>query len=167
MCIRPPITEKGVRVATPYGMAPLGFDHGGCDDLALEFEGVADLLDLQADERTRVAVTPRDSWEGDLALQFDDRVALTVADGGEIATALRTAATGLRELADAAEREDARREQARAWSAQQDRGFWGNIGDNVGDFFTGDEDIPPPPPPEDPPMTEVLVSVTPDRDAAA
>jgi len=123
------------------------FDQTGAADLAAGFRAAATELDQQAGgSRVLPALAARADWRGPHAEHFDQRLRQLCADGAEIAAAFRRAASGLDAMADAARREQQRRERARAWEhAHQHHGL-GAVLDNVHDFFFGEDDIPPPPP---------------------
>lgn len=139
------------------------FDFDGAATLASEFRGAARLLDEKAGDYPGLRDGALVRWEGRFAGEFVDRVKVCVEDAGKVATALRTAAEGLEFLASEARYEQSRREAARRWEEQQDRGFFGSIGDNVHDFFAGEDDYPPPPPPRDPPVFRPSSAVPADR----
>jgi len=72
-----------------------------------------------------------------------------------LSSGMELAANQLKELAEAARREQDRREAARAWKREQDNeGFL----EKAGDFLFGEDDKPPIPPPEPPPR---FISATP------
>ncbi|MFN2555884.1 MAG: hypothetical protein ABR592_03270 [Nitriliruptorales bacterium] len=128
------------------------FDFAGAALLADEFRSAARVLDEQSAQRPGLARGAREQWRGRYAEQFDQRSGVCVADGHALARALRAGADGLDELAAAARQEQQRREAARRWEQQQnDRAWYEKLGDNIHDFFMGEDDFPPPPPPQDPP----------------
>ena len=67
---------------------------------------------------------------------------------GRLSDAMTLAANQVKELAEAARREQDRREQAREWKRKQDDE---GLLDKAGDFLFGEDDKPPIPPPEPPP----------------
>lgn len=138
------------------------FDFAGARALAAEFRSAARELDEQAgSSRPSAAAGARAEWLGVYAAQFDQRLRVGSADGHELATAFRRAADGLDTLADAAHREQQRREDARRWEEQQnDRNWFQQMGDNVSDFFTGDDDVPPPSAPDPPPRFRSSATVS-------
>ena len=73
---------------------------------------------------------------------------ICTSDAGRLSSAMELAANQVQELAEAARREQDRREKAREWKREQDNeGFM----DKAGDFLFGEDDKPPIPPPEPPP----------------
>lgn len=139
-------------------MADIPFDAGAADQLAAEFDGMADLLESQSGSRPGLAADARASWAGALDHEFGDRIDTCVADGQRLADAMRRAAQGVRELAAHVAEENRRRAHARAYEQQEaDKGFWQRAGNNIADFFTGRDPVPAPPPPPRPPTNEVLV----------
>jgi uncharacterized protein YukE len=143
-----------------HALADIPFDFGAAQQLAGEFDAVADLLESQSGTRPAIAGDARASWEGALDGEFGDRIATCVADGQRLADAMRRAAQGVRELAAQVEEENRRRSHARAYEQQQaDKAWWQRVGNNISDFFTGRDPIPPPPPAPNPPGNEVLVQV--------
>jgi hypothetical protein len=140
------------------------FDQAGAADLAAEFRAAATELDHQAGEaRALPALAARADWRGPHAERFDQRLQQCCADGAEIAAAFRRAASGLDEMAEAARREQQRREQARAWEDAHRHHGLGAVLDNIGDFIFGEDDIPPPPPAAPEPRLHVTTCVARNR----
>ena len=126
------------------------FDFAGAEELAAEFRSTARVLDEQSDVRPGLAHGAREQWQGAYGDQFDQRVNVCVGDGRALAQALRTAAEGLDALADAARREQARRQAAREWEQEQkNQNVFEKGVDLVDDFIFG-EDQRPRFPPEEP-----------------
>ena len=73
---------------------------------------------------------------------------ICTSDAGRLSDAMTLAANQVKELAEAARREQDRREKAREWKRDQDNESTLN---KVGDFLFGEDDKPPIPPPEPPP----------------
>jgi uncharacterized protein YukE len=139
-------------------LADIQFDAAAAEQLASEFDAMADLLESQSGDRPALAADARASWEGALDGRFADRVATCVADGQRLADAMRRAAQGVRELAAHVAEENRRRAHARAYEQEQDdKAWWQRAGNNIADFFTGRDPVPAPPPAPSPPTTEVLV----------
>ncbi|MGH9187916.1 MAG: hypothetical protein ACRD0U_19240 [Acidimicrobiales bacterium] len=143
------------------------FDFGRAAELAETFRSAARFLDEKCGGYPGLRDGALNGWQGRFATEFVDRVRVCMEDGGTIASALRDAADGLDFLAGEARYEQSRREAARRWEQQQDRGLFESIGDNVHDFFAGEDDFPPPPPPRDPPVFRPSSQGPTDRGGAA
>jgi uncharacterized protein YukE len=143
-----------------HALADIPFDAGAAEQLAAEFDAMADLLESQSGTRPGLAGDARASWEGALDGEFGDRIGTCVTDGQRLADAMRRAAQGVRELAAHVQEENRRRAHARAYEQEQaDKAWYQRVGNNIADFFTGRDPIPPPPPAPSPPSNEVLVQV--------
>jgi hypothetical protein len=146
---------EGVSVP-PMGLGAIHddvvFDPAGAADLMRQLRLTADMLDDHGNARPAFAADARAEWRGVYAEQFDADQRTATAASAQLAAALRAAADGLGELAEAARREQQRREAARAWEKQQgDRNLFQKGWDNARDFVMGDDDIPAPRPAEAPP----------------
>ena len=124
------------------------FNWGGAASLEQELRTTAGTLDGQVPQRNGYAGHAREEWRGAYSRQFVQRMEICTSDAGRLSSAMTLAANQVKELADAARREQDRREKARAWKEKHDHK---GLLDKVGDFFTGDDDKPPIPPPEPPP----------------
>lgn len=125
------------------------FNWGGAASLEQELRTTAGALDGQIPQRNGYASHAREEWRGAYSRQFVQRMEVCTSDAGRLSSAMTLAANQVKELAEAARREQQRREKARAWKREHDHK---SLLDKVGDFFTGDDDKPPIPPPEPPPQ---------------
>jgi uncharacterized protein YukE len=124
------------------------FNWDGAASLERELRSTANTLDNQIPRRNGYASDAREEWRGVYSREFGGRMRICTSDAGRLSSAMELAANQVRELAEAARREQDRREQAREWKRQQDdEGFF----DKAGDFLFGEDDKPPIPPPEPPP----------------
>ena len=124
------------------------FNWDGAASLERELRSTASTLDQQVPQRNGYATHARDEWRGLYSRQFAQRMQICTTDAGRLSDAMTSAANQVQELAEAARREQDRREKARQWKQDQDNeGFL----DKAGDFLFGEDDKPPIPPPEPPP----------------
>jgi len=124
------------------------FNWDGAASLERELRSTASTLDQQVPQRNGYATHARDEWRGLYSRQFAQRMQICTTDAGRLSDAMTLAANQVQELAEAARREQDRREKARQWKQDQDNeGFL----DKAGDFLFGEDDKPPIPPPEPPP----------------
>jgi len=123
------------------------FNWEGAAALEQELRSTAGELDGQIPRRNAFAADARDEWRGVYSRQFVGRMRICTNDARRLSTAMELAANQVKELAEAARREQDRRERAREWKREQDdEGFL----EKAGDFLFGD-DKPPVPPPDPPP----------------
>src|SRR3954471_2433036 len=124
------------------------FDWAAASALEQELRTTASTLDGQIPQRNGFASDARQEWRGTYSRQFVGRMQICTSDAGRLSSAMVLAANQVKELAEAARREQKRRETAREWKRKQDNeGFL----DKAGDFLFGEDDKPPIPPPEPPP----------------
>src|SRR3954447_19444481 len=124
------------------------FDWAAAAVLERELRTTAGTLDGQIGQRNGFASAARQEWRGGYSRQFADRVRLCTSDAGRLSSAMTLAANQVKELAEAARREQKRRETAREWKRKQDHE---SLLNKAGDFLFGEDDKPPIPPPEPPP----------------
>ncbi|GAA4602737.1 hypothetical protein GCM10023107_61430 [Actinoplanes octamycinicus] len=139
------------------------FDWDAADRLATQLRSAADACEGQISRRTSLASHASQEWRGVYGRQFGGRMDICTGDARRLATAMRTAANQVDELARLAREEQDRREKARAWAAEQeDESFL----EKVGDFFLGEDedDLPPIPPPVTPPHYTVAAPTAPSRE---
>jgi uncharacterized protein YukE len=124
------------------------FNWAGADALEQELRATSSTLDGQVSRRNGYASAAREEWRGVYSRQFAQRMRICTGDAGRLADAMTQAANQVQELAEAARREQDRREQAREWKREQDdEGLF----ERGKDFLFGEDDKPPIPPPEPPP----------------
>jgi hypothetical protein len=125
------------------------FNWGGAASLEQELRTTAGTLDGQVPQRNGYASHAREEWRGAYSRQFVQRMEVCTSDAGRLSSAMTLAANQVKELAEAARREQDRREKAREWKRKHDdKGLL----DKASDFLFGDDDKPPIPPPEPPPQ---------------
>jgi uncharacterized protein YukE len=124
------------------------FNWDGAASLERELRSTANTLDSQIPRRNGYASAAREEWRGVYSREFRSRMEICTGDAGRLSSAMELAANQVRELAEAARREQDRREKAREWKREQDNE---GILDKAGDFLFGEDDKPPIPPPEPPP----------------
>ena len=124
------------------------FNWDGAASLERELRSTASTLDQQVPQRNGYATHARDEWRGLYSRQFAQRMQICTTDAGRLSDAMTLAANQVQELAEAARREQDRREKARQWKKDQDNE---GLMDKAGDFLFGEDDKPPIPPPEPPP----------------
>jgi len=126
----------------------LRFNWDGAARLERELRSTATTLDTQIPRRNGYASDAREEWRGLYSRQFVGRMRICSSDARRLSSAMELAANQVKELAEAARREQDRREQAREWKEEQDNESLLNKGK---DFLFGEDDKPPVPPPEPPP----------------
>ena len=124
------------------------FNWDGAASLERELRSTAGTLDHQVPQRNGYATHAREEWRGLCSRQFAQRMQICTTDAGRLSDAMTLAANQVQELAEAARREQDRREKARQWKKDQDDE---GLLDKAGDFLFGEDDKPPIPPPEPPP----------------
>lgn len=100
------------------GIEDLKFDWAGAAQLSAELRSTATVLDAQVPRRNSIAQAAKSEWRGVFSEQFLDRMKVCTTDAGRLADAMRQAATDLDELAQLARDEQARRDRAQAWEAE-------------------------------------------------
>ena len=100
------------------GIEDLKFDWAGAARLSAELRSTATVLDGQVPRRNSIAQAAKSEWRGVFSEQFLDRMKVCTTDAGRLADAMRQAATDLDELAQLARDEQARRDRAQAWEAE-------------------------------------------------
>jgi uncharacterized protein YukE len=133
------------------------FNFAGAAELERELRSTASTLDSQIPQRNTFARAARDEWRGVYSRQFVGRMRILTNDGHRLADAMKLAANQVKELAERAQREQDRREEARAWKERQDNESLLNKGK---DFLFGEDDKPPIPPPDPPRRFVVEASCT-------
>jgi hypothetical protein len=124
------------------------FNWAGADALEQELRSTAGALDGQVSRRNGYASAAREEWRGVYSRQFAQRMRICTGDAGRLSDAMTLAANQVQELAEAARREQDRRERAREWKREQDDE---GLLEKGKDFLFGEDDKPPIPPPEPPP----------------
>jgi uncharacterized protein YukE len=124
------------------------FNWDGAATLARELRSTAKALDGQIPHRNSYASDALEKWRGAYSRQFEGRMRMCTGDARRLAGAMELAANQLHELADAARREQRRREAARDWKRSQDDE---NVFEEFGEWLFGGDEAPPIPEPEPPP----------------
>ena len=133
------------------------FNFAGAGELERELRATAGTLDSQVPQRNTYAGDARDEWRGVYSQQFVGRMQICTNDGRRLADAMKLAANQVKELAERAQREQDRREEARAWKERQDNeSGWNKLGDAI----FGEDDKPDIPAPEPPPRFVVEATAT-------
>jgi uncharacterized protein YukE len=123
------------------------FNFAGAAELERELRSTAGTIDSQLPRRNSYARTARDEWRGVYSQQFVGRMRICTNDGHRLSAAMKLAASQVKELAERAQREQDRREKARAWKEKEDNESGLN---KLGDKLFGEDDKPDIPPPEPP-----------------
>jgi hypothetical protein len=130
----------------------VAFDWTGATRLKAAFEAMASAVETQRGARMSAFDAGLKGWQGAGRSAYDQkpRHMQGDTDAGELGSALRDAIADIEALERAAREENDRRRRAREWLdayAKNEREE--NFGDNLHDFFFG-EDFRPPPMPEPP-----------------
>lgn len=139
------------------------FNWEGATRLEHELRATASTLDSQVPRRNGYASDARQEWRGVYSRQFVGRMRICSSDAGRLSSAMELAANQVKELAQAARREQERREKARKWKHDQDNESTLN---KLGDALFGEDDKPPIPPPEPPPHFVTPATPASGRDSA-
>ena len=129
------------------------FDFGVASTLATACDNAATAVDGQAGSRASWVTTGLTDFKGHFSELFRTNASVAAGDATELSSRLREVATGVRQLAEEARKEQQRRETARAWKKEHDdrNGF-----QKFGDWLTGGDD-----PPVGPPAAEPSIEVSP------
>jgi hypothetical protein len=133
------------------------FNFAGAAELERELRASAGTLDSQMPQRDSYARAALGEWRGVYSQQFVGRMRICTGDGHRLSAAMTLAANQVKELAERAQREQNRREEARAWKERQDNE---STLDKIGDALFGEDDKPNIPPPEPPARFVVEASCT-------
>jgi uncharacterized protein YukE len=133
------------------------FNFAGATALERELRATSSTLDAQMPRRNTYAREARDDWRGVYSRQFVGRMRICTNDGHKLAQAMELAADQVKELAERAQREQDRREEARAWKERQDNE---SVLNKIGDSLFGEDDKPPVGEPEPPPRFVVEATAT-------
>jgi uncharacterized protein YukE len=133
------------------------FNFAGAANLERELRSTAGTLDSQVPRRNTYAHEAREEWRGVYSREFVGRMQICTGDAKRLSAAMELAANQVKELAERAQREQDRREEARAWKERQDHesGF-----NKLKDSIFGEDDKPPVAEPEPPKRFVVEASAT-------
>jgi hypothetical protein len=135
---------------------PVRFNWEAAAALERELRSAAGVLDGQVPQRNAWAGDAQQEWRGVYSLQFAGRMEIFTTDARRLSGAFALAANQVRELADAARREQQRRDTAMAYKREQEDE---SLVEEGWEYVTdSDEEVPVPPP--EPPPSFVLVDET-------
>ncbi|MFJ5146228.1 DUF6531 domain-containing protein [Curtobacterium sp. NPDC088465] len=119
-------------MADLHGNEPVEFDNATADALIHALNGSAESIDGQSGSRTSYVTTAAQEFRGHFSDLFASNSDKAHNDGRTIADNLRTVATWVQQMKEAAERENARRKKARDWYEEhEDRNFIEWLGDRL------------------------------------
>ncbi|TDW49267.1 RHS repeat-associated protein [Curtobacterium sp. PhB25] len=119
-------------MADLHGNDPVKFDNGTADALSTALNGAAESIEGQAGSRQSYVTTASQEFRGHFSELFAQNASTAASDGSTIAANLRTVAGWVDKMKAAAERENARRKEARDWEAEYgDRNFFEWVHDKV------------------------------------
>jgi uncharacterized protein YukE len=133
------------------------FNFAGAAALERELRTTAGTLDSQVPRRNTYAHEAREEWRGVYSREFVGRMQICTGDAKRLSAAMELAANQVKELAERAQREQHRREEARAWKERQDHESGLN---KLKDAIFGEDDKPPIAEPEPPKRFVVEASAT-------
>jgi len=133
------------------------FNFAGAAELERELRTTAGTLDSQIPRRNSYARDARDEWRGVYSREFVGRMKICTGDAKRLSAAIKLAANQVKELAERAQREQDRREAARAWKERQDNESGLN---KLKDTILGEDDKPPIGEPDPPKRFVVEASAT-------
>jgi len=128
------------------------FDHGTCDALQAWCTTVAGTIDGDIARRASAVTTGSLDFRGHFSDLFRDNADVARADATELAGRLRELARLAGYLQQSAHREQARREQARAWMKEREDRSW--VHEKWDDLTESESDATPPVGPPDPPAPQ-------------
>ena len=133
------------------------FNFAGAAELEREMRTTAGTIDSQVPRRNSYAHEAGEEWRGVYSREFVGRMQICTGDAKRLSAAMELAANQVKELAERAQREQDRREEARAWKERQDHesGF-----NKLKDSIFGEDDKPPVAEPEPPKRFVVEASAT-------
>ncbi len=109
-------------MADLHGNEPVEFDNATADALIHALNGSAESIDGQSGSRTSYVTTAAQEFRGHFSDLFASNSDKAHNDGRTIADNLRTVATWVQQMKEAAERENARRKKARDWYEEHEDG---------------------------------------------
>lgn len=119
-------------MADLHGNDPVEFDNTTADALSTALNGAAESIEGQAGSRQSYVTTASQEFRGHFSELFAQNASTAASDGSTIAANLRTVAGWVDKMKAAAERENARRKEARDWEAEYgDRNFFEWVHDKV------------------------------------
>ncbi|PZO59466.1 MAG: type IV secretion protein Rhs [Leifsonia xyli] len=119
-------------MADLHGNDPVEFDNATADALSTALNGAAESIEGQAGSRQSYVTTASQEFRGHFSELFAQNASTAASDGSTIAANLRTVAGWVDKMKAAAERENARRKEARDWEAEYgDRNFFEWVHDKV------------------------------------
>ncbi|WP_159570373.1 DUF6531 domain-containing protein [Curtobacterium sp. 18060] len=119
-------------MADLHGNDPVEFDNATADALSTALNGAAESIEGQAGSRQSYVTTASQEFRGHFSELFAENASTAASDGSTIAANLRTVAGWVDKMKAAAERENARRKEARDWEAEYgDRNFFEWVHDKV------------------------------------
>lgn len=145
------------------GNEPTRYNYAAADNLKSQAEDLASALDGQAGSRSRLVSAAMGEFRGYYSEVFSRNADVARRSRSELASSLRTLAGYVTELKQAAEQEDQRREDAKAWEERQRRreeSLIEGAKHEVASWFGGGDDPAPPAPEPAPQLTADGVSVT-------
>lgn len=119
-------------MADLHGNDPVEFDNTTADALSTALNGAAESIEGQAGSRQSYVTTASQEFRGHFSELFAQNASTAASDNSTIAANLRTVAGWVDKMKAAAERENARRKEARDWEAEYgDRNFFEWVHDKV------------------------------------
>lgn len=151
------------------GNEPTRYNYAAADTLKSNAETLASQLDGQRGSRSSLVTQAMADFRGYYSEVFDNNADVASRSSQQLASSLRSMAGFVTELKEAAEAEDQRREEARAWEERQrerEENWFKAAGHEVTTWFGGGDDPKPPEPEPEPQLTAEEVNVQ-GRDIAA
>ncbi|WP_186377221.1 DUF6531 domain-containing protein [Curtobacterium pusillum] len=143
-------------MAKIHGNDPTGYSYASADALKAASRALAASIGEQTASRASAVTTAKREFRGYFAEAFSNNADVASRSAGKLADALRSLVGFVGELRDAAEQEDQRRADAKAWEArkrEREQNFFVGAAHEVSTWF-GAEDDPKPRDPEPEPRLQ-------------
>lgn len=144
------------------GNEPTQYNYAAADTLKRNAETLASRLEGQNGSRSSLVSEALAEFRGYYSEVFESNADVASRSSEQLASSLRSMAGFVTELKEAAEAEDQRREEARAWEERQrqrEESLWTGFKHEVSTWFGGDDDPKPPASEPEPQLTAEEVNV--------
>jgi len=149
-------------MAKIHGNDPTGYSYASADALRAAARALASSIGEQTASRATSVTTAKREFRGFFAQVFSNNADIASRSAGKLADALRSLVGFVGELRDAAEQEDQRRADAKAWEArkrEREENFFVGAAHEVSTWFGAEDDPKPRDPEPEPQLQAESVSV--------
>ncbi|RDH96085.1 RHS repeat-associated protein [Curtobacterium sp. AG1037] len=149
-------------MAKIHGNDPTGYSYGDADTLKTAARRLATSIDGQTGARSTAVTNAEREFRGYFSEVFADNAGIASRSAGKLSEALSSLVGFVDELRQAAEQEDRRRADAKAWEArkrEREENFFVGAAHEVSTWFGAEDDPKPPEPQPEPQLQADAVSV--------